>query len=196
MATFSDNFNRADGALGSNWTSVGTLGALAIFSNQVRAGSLPGPFANIVAPATATFSADQESSLTVATAVSNDFVGPLVRVDATNGTGYGIYGRTINDNTMRLFRFVNASRTLIGSTNLIVANGDVLLLRAVGTTISAYKNGVLHESVTDSTYATGQPGITYQWDNNRGARGDDFVAADVAPPPSGPARSVFPFFLG
>ena len=43
----------------------------------------------------------------------------------------------------------------------VPADGDVLRAEIIGSTISVYKNGNLVKSVTDTTYASGQPGMGF-----------------------------------
>lgn len=42
-----------------------------------------------------------------------------------------------------------------------VAHGDVIRAKIVGSTISVYQNGTLRISVTDTTFATGSPGMGF-----------------------------------
>ena len=46
-----------------------------------------------------------------------------------------------------------------------VTNGDTVMATIVGNVITAYKNGVQQGQVTDSTYASGSPGIGFNLDN-------------------------------
>jgi hypothetical protein len=50
-----------------------------------------------------------------------------------------------------------------------VANGDVIRATIIGNVISAYKNGVLQEQVSDSVFTTGAPGIG-QWTDQEGCQ--------------------------
>lgn len=179
MATFADDFNRADGALGSNWATVGTRSQPTIVSNRFAVTSAPSIRAAAVATSAATFTADHEATITAAVLGSADFLGPAVRVDATNGTGYMIYTDGTNSSNRRVYRFTNAGTTNIGGVNISCTAGDTLTLRAVGSTITAYKNGVLVDTISDATYTSGQPGIFYERGNNGTSRGDDFTATDI-----------------
>jgi len=192
MASFTDDFNRADGALGSNWATVGTRSQPTITSNRFAVTSAPSVRAAAVATSAATFTADHEATVTAAVLGSSDFLGPAVRVDATNGTGYMIYTDGTNASSRRVYRFTNAGTTNIGAVNISCVAGDTLTLRAEGSTITAYRNGVLVDTITDATYSTGQPGIFYDRQNNGTSRGDDFTAQDIGgAPPSTPAFGRF-----
>lgn len=61
-----------------------------------------------------------------------------------------------------------------------VAVGDVVKLRVEGSTLSAWVNGALVSSGTDSTYSSGQPGMWGEWNNIRGTTLDNFIADDLA----------------
>jgi hypothetical protein len=67
-----------------------------------------------------------------------------------------------------------------------VAN-DIIKVEAIGTNISVYKNGSLVETVSDATYASGQPGMLYNWTNVRATTLDDFNATDSGGGGSPPA---------
>jgi hypothetical protein len=47
-----------------------------------------------------------------------------------------------------------------------VTNGDTVSATVVGNVITAYKNGVQQGQVTDSTYASGSPGMGFNLDNS------------------------------
>jgi len=48
-----------------------------------------------------------------------------------------------------------------------VTNGDTVSATVVGNQITAYKNGVQQGQVTDSTYASGSPGMGFNLDNSQ-----------------------------
>lgn len=189
MASFSDDFNRADGSLGSNWTQAPTFGALAIISNQVRA-NVVGRCVMHVATATATFSADQEVTATLSTVSASDPLGLAVRVDPTTGTGYYFF---VDTNPRSLQKYDGTTFTDLNTIGerFSATSGDVFTLRVVGTTIDVIKNGTTILSKTDATYSSGQPAITYNWGNNRSSRLDNASAQDVA---SGPSPAAIAYY--
>lgn len=176
MATFADAFTRADGAFGSNWTA--RAGTFAIVSNQFNINASGGTNGYTeVNSATANFIDDHEAEITVHALATADYVGPAVRITAS-----GCYCIRADGNSLtgrRIHRIDGTTRTQIGTVNIGCSNGDTLKLRAVGTTITAYVNGVQVDSVTDATYSTGQPGVFYDRQNTGVSRGDNFSAADV-----------------
>jgi hypothetical protein len=181
MATFSDSFTRANtgvnGGLGSDWTSMHNY--LEILSNKVTTSTTGTNCAYYVATATANFTDDQEAQIVVSGLSSSDRVSPMVRMDS--GTGYSLFCDGQAGSNRRLTKITGStSFTTIGTVDIVPVNGDTVKIKAVGTTISAYINGVLIDSVTDSSYTTGQPGIMYRRSGTGGSQIDDFNAADVA----------------
>ena len=183
MASFSDNFNRADGALGANWTTPSGMSGLQIVSNQINGLGSPSVRVSVVATGAATFADDQEATVTVPTRGNFDYIGPVVRCDIAGATGYAIRSDGQNNNVCRVVRFSGTTLTVLsGSTvNIQYVAGDSLTLRAEGSTITALKNGVTVQSFTDTNHASGQPGVLYERGNTSATRGDLFSAADLAP---------------
>jgi hypothetical protein len=83
-------------------------------------------------------------------------------------TGYEINCRTPND-SLSYIQIVRWNGALGSFTSLNImygtgcGNGDVLKATISGTTISVYRNGTLMLTATDSTYATGNPGIGFNF---------------------------------
>ena len=170
--TLRDNFNRANGALGSNWSSSGGAAAYTIVSNT--AASSNAQVEEAVWWNATTFAADHFAEVTITTVSSNAFIGPAVRV-SSGGNYYGFYG----DNASRyLISVVGGTWTSLATTGTGFTNGDVVRLEVEGTTLRAYINSVLLTSVTDSSLSSGSAGLT-SWANNVDGRLDDFTAADL-----------------
>jgi hypothetical protein len=179
MATFSDDFNRANGAIGANYDSVN--GGLNVISNQVRGTNNGQLNLSTVKTSVVDFTNDHEAQITIAAAVGSDLAGPMVRSAGTTANGYYLYCDIFAATNRRLFKVVAGTRTIIGTVNISVTAGDVLKLRAVGTTLTVYKNGTLIDTVLNQTdHTTGQPGMAYEWGNSGGTRIDNFSAADVS----------------
>ena len=156
----SDNFNRANGPLGANWTDISD-GGLAISSNAVigKAAALTGDMwtAN-------TFTSDQYSQVQVtSTQLSGGmWVGPAVRAQASGQTAYvGIYYWNSGSPVLELFKRISGGWTQIGSTysSGALAAGTVLEVAAVGSKVSFLLNGSTVISVTDTSVTGGAPGI-------------------------------------
>lgn len=147
----SDNFNRADGGLGANWTDqAGTNG---IVSNQaVPVSSGDGFFSSFYSGVS--FVDDQSSQLLRGN--SNNYCFVCVRMSGLAGSrnGYLYY----NHGSIR--SMVAGVETEIG-TDASYASGDTAKLVASGTTITPYVNGVAGTPITDSSIASGSPGFGF-----------------------------------
>ena len=158
--TASDNFNRADGGLGPNWTAISD-GAMAISSQAVigTAGATTGDTWTA-----ATFASDQVSQIGVtATPLSGgQWVAAAVRVQASGQNAYaGLYYWNFGSPELMLFKRSGGAWAQLGSTysSGVLAAGTQLEVTAVGSTISFLQNGVQRISVTDSSFTGGAPGI-------------------------------------
>ena len=189
MASFSDDFNRANGALGANYTTFSGLTTLNVNTNAAAASAL-GQNANMVAVATADFADDHECECTVTVVNSFDLAGLIVRGDAANANGYLAIFDGRDAVSCRIERMDAGVRTSIGNVNIDVAVNDVVRVRAEGTTLTVYVNDVLIDTVTDATYASGQPGLYYRWEDSNVTRVDAFSATDLGP--AGPTITTQP----
>lgn len=174
-----DDFNRADGALGSNWVSpVGGAAAMAVVSNAAQT---PAFFSGDAVWSASVFA--QESEAFVAMSFFIEFNRVYVRVGDTNPStnGYSVFVDTSN---LILERFNNGIYTQLGSTlSISLIPGNMFGIRAIGTQLSAYVNrgywGMV-KTATDSTYLRGGY-IGMRCDNlsNGGASLDDFGGGNV-----------------
>jgi hypothetical protein len=165
--TASDDFNRADGPLGANWTTP--IGSASISSNAISFGSAD----TVVRYEGQTFAADQEASFVIGNP-GDTHCGGGVRIQA-DGSGYICTNET-EAVFVQIYRS-NGGGSLTGLANitgLTLVSGDRIGLRAIGSTIGLTQNGVVVGSVTDGTYTTGQPG-GYGFFNT----GDEWQASEV-----------------
>jgi fibronectin type 3 domain-containing protein/predicted transcriptional regulator len=171
-----DDFNRADGALGSNWAAV-TDGALSI-SGQAVIGTSATAGAIRVGE---TYTGDQSSQVEVtSTQLSGgQWIGPAVRMQNGGQNMYlGIYFWNNGTQQLRLYeRNAGTWIQLGGSYNCgALAAGTQLQLVAVGSQISFLQNGVTRITATDTTVTGGAPGImTFGT-----AKGDNWVGANAS----------------
>jgi hypothetical protein len=187
---FIDDFNRADGTIGSNYDTAAGFNSLAVSSNTVRADGLNALSLNSIKSSVKTFSANQEAQVTY-TAFNPtyfDSAGPAVRVTPESGSGYVLHIDRLDDGARRLCRVTGSVRTTIGTVNLPAVAGDTFKLTASGSRLLVYKNEILIDSVTDATYPTGQPGLYYNRGNSNTTRMDNFIAADI---PTTNAKTLF-----
>ena len=138
----SDNFNRADGVLGSNWTTVAGTAAPKIVSNTLRAGTASA--LNSAYWSASTFGADQFAQTSLPNSSGSQY-GPGIAVRLSGAKGYFLwYGNS--PNTVSLWRMDSSSSwtQLKQSASLTVSpSSDVWMIQAVGSTISGYLNGKL-----------------------------------------------------
>lgn len=173
--TLRDSFTRADGALGSNWTSCGGNAGYTVIGNAAAPSSAQVEEAVFWNPIS--FANDQFAEATITTVASNAFIGVAVR--CSTGSGGSYYGFYADNSTRYLVRVVNGAYTSLATLGTGFANNDVVRLEVTGSTLSAYINGVLWTSTTDTNLTSGSPGLT-SWANNTSARLDDFTAADLS----------------
>ena len=152
----SDNFTRANSSssLGANWTILnGTLG---IASNHAAATNTNGN--NFALWNADVFTANQTAQAIVFYGGGAGFLGPGCRL-SSGGNGYIAMGSGGGTNTVELHRFDSSASTLLATYTATLTDGDVIELSVSGTTLTTTLNGTDLGTFTDSTYATGQPGI-------------------------------------
>jgi hypothetical protein len=156
----SDNFNRANGALGTGWTATSD-GALAISSQQVigKAGQNTGNTRT-----GETYPGDQFSQIQVtSTALSGgQWIAAAVRMQSSGQNAYaGLYYWNFGSPELMLFKRTGGAWTQLGGVynSGALATGTQLQVQAVGSTISLWQNGVQRLSVTDTSLTSGAPGI-------------------------------------
>jgi hypothetical protein len=158
-----DDFNRADGSLGPDWTDM-IDGGLAISSQMVIGTSVA--YSGDIRTGE-TYANDQYSQINVksTTLRSGQWIGPVVR--AQNG-GQNLYlGHCDWNNTnsqLMLFKRVNGIWTQLGAScpSGALAGDTQLSLTVVGSTLSFAQNGTPRITATDTSLLTGAPGIMAQ----------------------------------
>ena len=171
----SDDFNRPDGSLGSNWVAMSD-GALSIASQAVVGTSATAGDIRIAE----TYSSDQSSQieLTSTQLSGGQWVGPAVR--AQNGgqdTYLGIYFWNNGSQQLRLYKRNAGTWTQLGSSynSGPLPAGTKLQVSAVGSTISFLQDGVTRIAATDGSITGGAPGImTYGQ-----AKADNWTGGDA-----------------
>ncbi len=186
-----DDFNRANGAIGGNYTIPTGVGSMNVSSNTAVAAA-----ANAIAirntlsyqavevyATLSTKPADGNVALlfwrTVQVGAATTIDGYILRITAVAGAG--------ND-TIMVQSMTNGVPTTIGATiTQEISAGDVLGIRMIGSSIEVFRNGTSLGTRSDSTYtATGQIGIGLSatsgaWDNfGGGIAGQTVVANFIA----------------
>ena len=153
-----DNFNRANGAIGSNWTV--TQNSLSVTSNVIQGGTGGHNTAYWSAVGASAFTPAQFSEATI-TALNGttDFPGITVLFSGSGATTQGYM--CFEDTTQIILEKMTAgSGSTLASASTTGAVGDVLRLEvAPGGVLTCYKNGVSTLTFTDTTYTTGSPGL-------------------------------------
>jgi hypothetical protein len=178
-ATVSDNFNRANGGLGSNWSTVSGTTAPQIINNTAQpgaAGTLNSAFWSA-----STFGSDQYVAASFPNSSGTNY-GPAIAVRLSSSKGYFLwYGNSAG--TVSIWRMDNSSSwtQLKASAKLTIAATDVWKLQAVGSTLTGYQNGKQVVTATDTHYTTGAPGI---WLYNAANQITNWSGGDVATTPT------------
>src|SRR5690348_2440073 len=156
----SDNFNRANGAVGTGWAAISD-GAMTISSQQVigKVNTNTGEIRTAE-----TYPSDQFSQIQVtSTALSGgQWIAAAVRMQSSGQNAYaGLYYWNFGSPELMLFKRSGGAWTQLGGVynSGALAAGTQLQLTAVGSTISFLQNGVQRLSVTDTSLTGGAPGI-------------------------------------
>ncbi|HEX4830198.1 MAG TPA: hypothetical protein VH478_03785 [Trebonia sp.] len=164
-ATGADNFQRANGALGSSWTAIAD-GALTISGDQVVGRSANANSGDLWTASS--FGSDQFSQVTTSSTQlsGGQWLGTAVRGQNSGKTGYvGIYNWNSGSPQLMLFKRSNSAWTQLGATKAISAlpAGSTLKLAVTGSSLILSANGTATVTATDSSLTGGAPGImTYQ----------------------------------
>jgi hypothetical protein len=201
MATWTDDFNRADGNLedGANWDGDMASGdSIYISTNTIwlrggsgRAGSA------LVAPGTFTADDTQTAQGTITT-IGSCLGGLIVRgtQGATSLSGYGI---EVKGTEIKLYSYDNwnyshlagaPGRDLLDTWTATVNVADVVILAVDGTSITVTVNGTQRLSATDSDHASGQPGFAVSTAAGTFFYWDDFEATTPDKPGGGTPFSI------
>jgi S-formylglutathione hydrolase FrmB len=158
-ASASDDFNRANGGLGANWTAVSD-GGMAIASQQVTgtAGAVTGDMWS-----GSTLGSDQYSEVQVTSTplTGIQWIGAAVRMQNGGQNGYvGIYSWNSGTPVLELFERSGGGWAEVGAySSGPLAAGTKLRLVALGNSISFMVNGVQRIGLSDSSFSGGAPGI-------------------------------------
>jgi hypothetical protein len=161
-----DNFNRANGSVGANWTTINTFTAPAITSNQVSDVTNNTSYGAVWNADS--FGPDEFSELTVTSVNAGTvyYAEAWVRTVAASDNGYNCdYGTGANNSFIR--RVIGGSGTTLttATASPAPAVGDVIRCEIVGTTIT-FKvlpiGGTPYTlaTTTDSTFSSGNPGFS------------------------------------
>jgi len=183
--TAADDFNRANGGLGTNWTTLPSpYGAPQIVGELVQIASVGTDVAayyNAV-----TFDADQFGQVVLTTANTNADKALMILLRC-NTSGSTIFYRfritgPLGGTCATQIAYASPGVTQISAGTTTINAGDVMCATAVGTTLTMYVNGTSVLSGTHSTLTAGAVGISLYNDTGGTAADvqlDDFVAGSV-----------------
>lgn len=147
MADYTDDFERGNGTLGSNWTAVD--GTMQIF-NGTACGNASGDSKY----SGASFSNDQYSEVVTNNAANNTYV--LVRANGADYY-YAIVRASFGD--YHVNKWVGGVDTNLVNGSVSSAIGDTIRLEISGTGLTLKLNGATVDTASDSSIASGSPGI-------------------------------------
>lgn len=164
-----DTFDRADAPDIDTSTMSDGLGAW-----SKRVGSAVGITTNQASKGVGTAGVYYDSAGAVATSsrcslvmVNAQSPAPAVTVQS-DGSCYFLYP---NGNLYKYAAGVGFTQLAVGSG--VPADGSVILIEKIGTTLKGYDDGVEIASVTDTTYASGRPG---HYSDANGGRADNWTS--------------------
>lgn len=124
--------------------------------------------------------ADHEVTIIPKQLTGTAFIGATVRHQAAGNGNY--YGWWANNGTAQLFKSVAGVHTNLTLDSGALPSGvqnETMKLRATGSTIILYMNGVEQCRATDTTYATGKTGIVGKNGSSGAAYIETFLADNV-----------------
>lgn len=182
-----DNFNRADGAIGSDWSYIRLSSWQGnpphVVSNALAGRALGTNHQVVRWNGAGSFSDDQYAKIALGGMgwFGTDYmIGAVVRCSADTDANADYYAFLVIDDqtnggnkTCKLVKRINGTETVIDTiTTTSWTNGDTVELEAEGTTLRIYKNGtqIGSDYTSQSDLSTGKPGI--------------LIAGDLAGPPA------------
>jgi hypothetical protein len=158
----SDNFTRANGSLGANWTAVFGQATAQIVSNTAQPVALSTNGGQVFSGTA--WTADQTSEITLGASFVNEngtYVTPVVRMQAGSYSGYIANITDAAIGTIGIYRVDSGVTTLLGAqvAGLTISAGDVWSFQAAGAVLSLYQNGNRVAYRADATYTSGSAGF-------------------------------------
>ena len=187
--TATDNFDRADGTLGANWTTVAGMQNPTIASNVVQDATMDGTTSISIRTAES-FANDQYAYITATKAITSGarIVGVVLRGTTAARTEYEcqVLGPLGSTATLTIYRLNAGAATQLGTTGAVVTvnPGDTVYCQMRGSTVTMKINGVtrLGPIVDGTPIASGKPGILVHASSGTTADAqlDNFGAGDLA----------------
>lgn len=180
----SDNFNRDDGDVGANWTTITSFSAGSILSNGYVSSVYNGTAGSYWNGGT--FGGDQYAEAKL-TGSNYGSPGIVVRASSTANTMYLF--RSTSGSGWRLHKYVDGvEKWWTSSLAYSPPNGSIIRLEAIGSAINVYSLSV-HGGAKTAVYLlasdadpilTGWPGVYHTGRNNgQGGNADDWYGGDL-----------------
>jgi RHS repeat-associated protein len=181
-----DNFNRANGAIGNNWTGQNTS-SFTVSSNQLAINS--SGLDSFVVWNPASYSADQEAYVTISQISANGLEQGLLLKAASNGTAAIKVVYVAATNIVKVFTYTTAQGWVQRGADISVTmnNGDQFGARAKADgDVEVYRNGSLLGTVSVTAWSpyTGGGYIGLWYSNVSGAVVDDFGGGNISASPT------------
>lgn len=187
--TIADDFNRANGAIGSSsegWSWIAVDGNWSISSNQVYQPSNSGVYP-VTARAEIDLSSDDQSAQVTWVSGSNvrSLIAPAVRFNPSAQTCYGwiCRNRTGTNQNHIIMKIVDGTPTILGADAIASPPPVVQKITVDGSTVRGYQSGTEYTAVSPitDTAITGylRTGILGHGESGYTSLGDDFSAADL-----------------
>ena len=187
MVDVSDNFNRADGALGSNWGQSISLDPMTISGNKAVnvTGNISANFWS-----SNTFANDQHAQCSCELTVG--IAGLVLRHGVASNCYLG--WQDLNGNVTIYRVDAGTPANIAFAVGTVPSLGDILTFDVVGS-LFTFRNVTKGNvtTATDATYASGQPGITTF---SAGAALDNWSAGPLVVPGGGWHRTGIGLSLG
>lgn len=179
MASIADNFDRANGAPGANWTA--DSGAFTITSNTLRQTTSGASYRKLRWVGSALDSNDYDVEINGRASTSGQGFGPFGRGAASATVTYYAY-LGFGGDSFYLVEITAGSEAILDTGSACTASTTFnARLRCNGSNIRGYRNDVLDCEVTDTTLTSGAVGCTtFDLLNGTNEWIDDFAAADLA----------------
>ena len=181
-----DTFARANGGLGSSWTATSD-GGLSIVSD-LAVGAASGNAGDLWSASSFTSDQYAEVELSSVQLSATQWVGPMVRGQASGQSGYvAIYFWNNGSPEIMLFARKGGGWSQLGSSYAVspLGSGAVLGLQAAGSALSVVLNGTVVISASDGSFTGGSPGLM----TNAAAHAAGWAGGSGAVPSSSPFGS-------
>lgn len=160
VSLFADNFDRANGPIGSNYIIPTGADTPQIVSNNLRDTASVGGTIAIALVSSIAIPADQYAQADVANASTSTKVGVVSRYSSTELSGYEFFVETLGSSPWTLRRMDNGAPTVLASGIAVVTGTNSVEIEAEGDVLRCFIEGVLiHTENISGGYSSGGVGV-------------------------------------